>query len=372
MTADSSNVSADEIKGKVTTDPEEIARWLGEGQENESVSVIFGTYQSGHRIAEALRTSETTAEVLICDEAHRTAGLRRTKKSTVDQIKDFTLCHDNDRFPAKHRIYQTATPKIYTQKALREKQKEDWVVRNMDDQSVFGPDLFRRSYRDAVENKWLSDYRIIAVGISGAESHEVANALASTTESKGRNPLTSTHFLRGLAFTLAMGGATKGREDEEINIQSCIAFMNTVDKSDNMRKALDTEPVRNWLRDRMREMDTGKAPAAYTLDHIDASSNVTEREEAKAKLAEGTVGKRARVLITLVKAEKASAPPTFFEQCDTFRAITAPRSALSARLLVGSMLGSSRKRSRLPRSWCQPSSFCSLQLSASDMGRSRR
>ena len=41
---------------------------------------------------------------------------------------------------------------------------------------------------------------------------------------------------------------------------------------------------------------------------------------------------RARVLITLVKAEKASAPPTFFEQCDTFRAITAPRSALSARL----------------------------------------
>ena len=57
----------------------------------------------------------------------------------MDQIKDFTLCHDNDRFPAKHRIYQTATPKIYTQKALREKQKEDWVVRNMDDQSVFGP-----------------------------------------------------------------------------------------------------------------------------------------------------------------------------------------------------------------------------------------
>ena len=212
MTADSSNVSANEIKAKVTTNPEEIARWIGEGEDG-GVSVIFGTYQSGHRIAEGLRTLGTTAEVLICDEAHRTAGLHRTKKSTVDQIKDFTLCHDNDRFPAKHRIYQTATPKIYTQKALREKQKEDWVVRNMDDQSVFGPDLFRRSYRDAVENKWLSDYRIIAVGISGAESHEVANALASTTESKGRNPLTSTHFLRGLAFTLAMGGATKGRED---------------------------------------------------------------------------------------------------------------------------------------------------------------
>ena len=215
VTADSSNVSADEIKGKVTTDPEEIARWIGQGEGDTRVSVIFGTYQSGHRVAEGLRTSGTTAEVLVCDEAHRTAGLRRTKKSTVDQIKDFTLCHDNGKFPAKHRVYQTATPKIYTQKALREKQKEDWVVRNMDDQSMFGPDLFRRSYRNAVDNRWLSDYRIIAVGISGAESHEVANALANTTESKGRNPLTSTHFLRGLAFTLAMGGATKGARARE-------------------------------------------------------------------------------------------------------------------------------------------------------------
>ena len=308
VTADSSNVSADEIKGKVTTDPEEIARWIGEGKEDERVSVIFGTYQSGHRIAEALRKSGTTAEVLICDEAHRTAGLRRTKKSTVDQIKDFTLCHDNDKFPAKYRIYQTATPKIYTQKALREKQREDWVVRNMDDQSVFGPDLFRRSYRDAVNNEWLSDYRIIAVGISGTESHEVANALASATESKGRNPLTSTHFLRGLAFTLAMGGATKGREDEKIDIQSCIAFMNTVDKSDNMVKALDTEPVRNWLRDRMQEMDTGKSPAAYTLDHLDASSNVTKREEAKARLAEGTLEKPHGVINVGIFGEGTDSP----------------------------------------------------------------
>ena len=307
VTADSSNVSANEIKGKVTTDPEEIARWIGEGEDGR-VSVIFGTYQSGHRIAEGLRTSGTTAEVLICDEAHRTAGLRRTKRSTVDQIKDFTLCHDNEKFPAKHRIYQTATPKIYTQKALREKQKEDWVVRNMDDQSIFGPDLFRRSYRDAVNNEWLSDYRIIAVGISGSESHEVANTLASTTESKGRNPLTSTHFLRGLAFTLAMGGATKGREHEETNIQSCIAFMNTVDKSNNMVKALDTEPVRNWLRDRMREMDTDKVPAAYTLDHLDASSNVAKREEAKARLAEGTLEKPHGVINVGIFGEGTDSP----------------------------------------------------------------
>ena len=73
----------------------------------------------------------------------------------------------------------------------------------------------------------------------------------------------------------------------------------------------------------------------------------------------------------LVNAEKALAPWGFLEHWDTFRAITAGRSARSARLLVGSMLGSLRKRNRLPRSLCQPSSFCSLRLSGSFRGRSR-
>lgn len=46
-----------------------------------------------------------------------------------------------------------------------------------------------------------------------------------------------------------------------------------------------------------------------------------------------------RVLMTLINAVRASAPRSFFEHCDTLRAITAPLSARSARLLVGSILG---------------------------------
>ncbi len=42
----------------------------------------------------------------------------------------------------------------------------------------------------------------------------------------------------------------------------------------------------------------------------------------------GPISILASVLITLVKAGKASAPWAFFEHCDTFQAITAGRSAL--------------------------------------------
>ena len=76
------------------------------------IGVIFGTYQSSHKIAEALTSSRTTLAVLIADEAHRTAGIRRVKGDN-ERLRDFTVCHQEQRFPATYRVYQTATPKIY-------------------------------------------------------------------------------------------------------------------------------------------------------------------------------------------------------------------------------------------------------------------
>ena len=108
----------------------------------------------------------------------------------------------------------------------------------MDDETTFGVELFRKSYLEAVRNRWLSDYRIIAMGINDPEAFETANALAKNTRSTGRGKLTTTDYLRGLAFALTMGGATQG---EEVDIRSCIAFMNTVDKSKNMAADLQTD-----------------------------------------------------------------------------------------------------------------------------------
>ena len=73
-TLDNSNVSASEVKGKVTTNPGEIAQWMQDGRGGDRVNVIFGTYQSGHRIAEALKQTGIRVRVLVGDEAHRTAA----------------------------------------------------------------------------------------------------------------------------------------------------------------------------------------------------------------------------------------------------------------------------------------------------------
>ena len=288
-TIDNSYVREHEIKGQVTTNSDEIAKWICSGQRRNQISIIFGTYQSGYRVSEALKKTGTTAKVLIADEAHRTAGLRKQPKQEEEKrIRNFVLCHDNDAFPATYRVYQTATPRIYDTKKVNRDKESDWVVRTMDDEKVFGVELYRKSYVEAVKNGWLADYRIIALGINDLESYKAANLLASNTESKGRSLLTTTDYLRGLAFTLAMGGATQDQGEKNVPIKSCIAFINTVDKSKNMAKDLATDTVRKWLQKWLNDNKGDRAAACYTLEHLDATNNVTARENAKRRLAEAS------------------------------------------------------------------------------------
>ena len=313
---DNSNVSASEVKGMVTTDADVIAEWMRQGQGGERASVIFGTYQSGSRIAEALKQAGVTARVLIADEAHRTAGLRRKRSrakggvlsDTERRIRDFTLCHDNAAFPATYRVYQTATPRIYDTTKASGGKSEDYVVRTMDDETVFGVELYRKSYREAVQNGWLSDYRIIALGINDHDAYQAANTLAANTQSKGRRALTSTDFLRGLAFTLAIGGATRGEEQGSAPINSVIAFMNTVDKSKNMAADLQTGVVREWLAKWMAENRQGIPAADFTLRHLDASNNVASRENAKRQLAEANADKPHGIINVGIFGEGTDSP----------------------------------------------------------------
>ena len=349
-TLDNSNVSASEIKGKVTTDPAEIAAWIRQGAADPTrISVIFGTYQSGRRIADALAHTGATAQVLIADEAHRTAGLRRKRTApggaasdAEQRIRDFTLCHDQAAFPAAYRIYQTATPRIYNTRMVDSDHPGDWIVRTMDDETVFGVELYRKSYVEAVNNGWLADYRIIALAVNDPDAYQQANLLAAQTRSKGRQKLNTLHYLRGMAFALAMGGAAQaanpdsqpadpdsqsvGPDNQSANpdgsgndsgndsdgiamsrrndasvgssgnpdnagsvpIQSCIAFMNTVDKSRNMASDLQAPAVRQWLQRWLDRNRPGQTAAPYSLEHLDAKSNVAARDDAKRKLAQAT------------------------------------------------------------------------------------
>ena len=224
-----------------------------------------------------------------------------------ERLRDFTVCHHEQRFPATYRVYQTATPKIYKtpreRSAERRMKQPDWIVRSMDDENVFGPELYRKSYRDAVNSGWLSDYRIIALGVNDPEAYQTANGLAGQRGSC----LSTVQFLRGLALALVMGGATRKGEARQV-IRSSINFLNTVDKSKEMTKALESKTVREWVGSRLDAYGVKEEPAVYRLRHLDADSNVAQREQAKAQLAAATDSEPRGILNVGIFGEGTDAP----------------------------------------------------------------
>ncbi len=292
-TDDSGLVSASAVKGQVTTDPSEIANWLRQATDSNDLNVIFGTYQSAHQVASALKEAGKRLQVLVCDEAHRTAGIKIPKQGAdADALKNFTICHDSERFPANFRLYQTATPRIYDDESKRRAKEKNLHIRDMDDQATFGPELDRRSYQEAVKNNWLSDYKIIAIAVNDHETMQQANKLAnSVKKAKGKKPkLGVTDYQKGLAFALAMAQEIhdEGGGHSDVSVKSCIAFLNTIANSKAMRDALTDPSTLEWLNKRLDRDSPNRKFVKYAMEHLDASSSLTLRDEAKAKLARGT------------------------------------------------------------------------------------
>ena len=158
-----------------------------------------------------------------------------------------------------------------------------------------------------MNNGWLSDYQIIALGINDREAYAAANELASGSRAEGGKSLTTTDYLRGLALALTMGGAVSN-ENGNIPIRSCIAFMNTVKKSQDMAAKLQTDTVRDWVQQWLDNNANSRPAMDYTLEHLDATSNVTARDNAKRRLAQATGGKPHGVINVGIFGEGTDAP----------------------------------------------------------------
>ena len=120
------SLSTSDLSFPSTTDADEIAAFIA----NPGRKVIFSTYQSSDRIAEAFKTNDLSPiDLIIADEAHRCAGKADSAYSTV---------LDNKQIPAVKRLFMTATPRIF-QSSFKKKASDSGVeVVSMDDEAVLG------------------------------------------------------------------------------------------------------------------------------------------------------------------------------------------------------------------------------------------
>jgi superfamily II DNA or RNA helicase len=155
---DSTVTHSYEIGGPVTTDYIKVQTFL----KLDGDKIIFSTYQSIEVVSNASKSiNGFEFDLIICDEAHRTAG--SAKKNT------FTIVHDNNKLSAVKRLYMTATPKVVSTRLKAKLGDEYELLCDMSNPSIFGEEAFRMSFGEAIDKGILVDYQIIGIGVTDKE-----------------------------------------------------------------------------------------------------------------------------------------------------------------------------------------------------------
>ena len=156
---DQINISLNDLAFPATTDPYKLSEKI-ERADQSMMKVVFSTYQSIDVISKS-QTEFNLSEfdLIICDEAHRTTGATLVG----DDESNFVKIHDNEHIKGKKRLYMTATPRIYGETAKRREDEGEVNLASMDNEEIFGKNLFYRSFGWAVENNLLTDYKVVVL-----------------------------------------------------------------------------------------------------------------------------------------------------------------------------------------------------------------
>jgi predicted helicase len=258
-----------------TTSAEELLRAFR--LEQDKLNVIFSTYQSLDVIKEAQQKGLPEFDLIICDEAHRTAGVSKREET------NFKLVHSNEHIKGKKRLYMTATPKVFdVGKEERERIEEENLVKifDMSDEEIFGPTFFEYSFRRAIEEGYLSPYRIVVMTV---DKKEVQEKLYQYLMSQDSLSVDDTTKLVGL------GKLIKGEVHNEdgtplnLSIKRGIVFVNRVSKSKQV--AEDFPRV-------FQEYFGTQSPAE--IQHVDGNMPVFEKRNKINWLRQG--GEKSHIL----------------------------------------------------------------------------
>lgn len=143
-------------------------------QNSGGMTVIFSTYQSIEKVAEAQRylnqqkAGSAVFDLIVCDEAHRTTGVSLSDGKGGYDESAFVRVHDNDFLQGNKRLYMTATPRLYklSDEIKNQVREQDAYLCSMDDVAIYGEEVYRIGFGEAVEKNLLSDYKVLILTIS--------------------------------------------------------------------------------------------------------------------------------------------------------------------------------------------------------------
>ena len=265
----------------------EIARYKKGG-----MTVVFSTYQSIDVISKAQKKmgANFQFDMIVCDEAHRTTGATQLGA----EASNFVKVHDSNFLRAKKRIYMTATPRLYSESSKKKAEEGSVEICSMDDPKLYGEEMYRIGFGDAVNKELLSDYKVLVLTIDPlAMSESLQMSLATKT---GEMLTDDEAKLIGCFNALSKITLVDDRQLKETDPQPmkrAVAF------SQNIKVSKEIVSQINELKDSYYEAlkpEAQKQTVRVSAMHIDGSMGATQREERLAWLKADIEDGECRIL----------------------------------------------------------------------------
>lgn len=249
-------------------------------ERRKGMTVVFSTYQSIEVISRAQsellkRTQNEYGifDLIICDEAHRTTGV--SLKGTDESA--FIRVHNNDFIKSKRRLYMTATPRLYTDEARKKAEESDAVLCSMDDVSLYGDEIYRIGFGEAVEKQLLTDYKVLILAVG---DKDITPALRNViTNEDGTITVDDASKFVGCINALSkrvLGDEGLIKAADPLPMHRAVAFCSTI-KASKATAQVFTDCKSAYMEDISAE---DKAMMVDVVaQHVDGTMSATERDQ---------------------------------------------------------------------------------------------
>ncbi len=249
--------------------------------------VVFSTYQSIKVVEDAQKLGYPEFDLIIADEAHRTTGAK-----ALNEDSTFTEVHSNTNVKAKLRLYQTATPKIYDQNAKKKAKENSIVVASMDDKSIYGDEIFRLGFGDAVAQGILTDYKVSVLAVSESYVNKDMQKLMSADNQLKVDDIGK---IIGVWNAMVKRDGITG-EITGAPMKRAIAFTDTIKHSKTISNEFN-QVVNDYLDSDSDDNTISENSFHVDVHHVDGGLNALEKETQIDWLGNDDIEEnRARVL----------------------------------------------------------------------------
>ena len=280
------DISIHDLAYPASTDPAQLLARVEKASPGEpGMTVVFSTYQSLGAIADAQALGLGEFDLIICDEAHRTTGATLVGEDESAFVK----VHDQTFIKSRKRLYMTATPRIYDDTSKAKAGQANAVLASMDNTALYGEELHRLGFGEAVSKGLLTDYKVLVLAVD--EKAVSTTFQAQLADSNSELTLDDAAKIVGCWNGLAKRGVTDaGFATDPEPMGRAVAFARSIKDSQRFAN-LFTELVAQYA-DNHEDEDVLRAEA----EHVDGTFNVLRRNERLDWLKAPLDAGNARVL----------------------------------------------------------------------------